>query len=138
MRTARLLFTVDDEAAIYVNGTEVVDTKAKRDADENAWQKAVVVDLGPNLHAGANTIAVQVKNRVNVNGAQTPGGFIARLRATFASGNPVTLDTGSELISGSSFPVPSLAGMSCRNWWKGVLSRTPASRSPYWAADSRP
>ena len=36
---ARLLFTVDDEAVVYVNGTQVIDTKATRDADENAWQR---------------------------------------------------------------------------------------------------
>ncbi len=43
--SARLLFTVDDEAAIYVNGTLVADTKALRDNDENAWQKAQIVEV---------------------------------------------------------------------------------------------
>ncbi|WP_053227235.1 alpha-L-rhamnosidase [Solirubrobacter soli] len=87
---ARLLFTVDDEAAIFVNGTQVIDTKATRDADENAWQKAIQLDVTSLLKPGANTIAVQVKNRLNQNGAQTPGGFIARLKtdsATFDTNN---------------------------------------------------
>jgi alpha-L-rhamnosidase len=34
--TGRFLFTVDDEAVVYVNGTQVIDTKAQRDNDENA------------------------------------------------------------------------------------------------------
>ena len=93
--SGRLLFTVDDEAAVYVNGTQVIDTKTQRDADENAWQKAQSVDVAAILHAGVNTIAVQVKNRLNGSGGQTPAGFIGRLRATFATGSPVTLDTGS-------------------------------------------
>ncbi len=88
--SARLLFTVDDEAVVYVNGTQVIDTKPIRDADENAWQRAQAVDVHSYLHAGANTIAVQVKNRLNPSGGQTPGGFIARLRA-----DAVTLDTSS-------------------------------------------
>ena len=87
---ARFLFTVDDEAIVYVNGTQVIDTKAIRDADENAWQKAKQIDVTSLLHAGANTIAVQVKNRLNQNGDQTPGGFIARLKA-----DTTTLDTSS-------------------------------------------
>ena len=33
------------------------------------------------LHSGANTLAVQVKNRTNPSGGETPGGFIARLKA---------------------------------------------------------
>ena len=69
---ARLLFTVDDEAVVYVNGTQVIDTKAARDADENAWQKATRVDVTSLLHSGANTIAVQVKNRPNPSGGDTP------------------------------------------------------------------
>jgi len=77
--SARLLFTVDDEAAIYVNGTLVADTKALRDNDENAWQKAQIVEVA--LKAGTNTIAVQAKNRLNGSGAATPGAFIARLQA---------------------------------------------------------
>ncbi len=88
--TARLLFTVDDEAAIYVNGTLVIDTKTQRDNDENAWQKAQIVDVTSLLKAGANTIAVQAKNRLNGGGATTPGAFIARLKAdatTITTGN---------------------------------------------------
>ena len=87
---ARFLFTVDDEAIVYVNGTQVIDTKATRDADENAWQKATQLDVTSLLHQGANTIAVQVKNRLNPSGGQTPGGFIARLKA-----GGTTLDTSS-------------------------------------------
>ena len=83
----RFLFTVDDEAIVYVNGTQVIDTKAMRDNDENAWQKAQL-DVTSLLKAGANTIAVQVKNRLNPSGDQTPGGFIARLKA-----DGTTLDT---------------------------------------------
>ncbi|MDA0182677.1 family 78 glycoside hydrolase catalytic domain [Solirubrobacter phytolaccae] len=88
--TARFLFTVDDEAVVYVNGTQVVDTKTLRDNDENAWQKAQIVDVTSLLKAGANTIAVQVKNRLNGSGAATPGAFIGRLKAdnlTFTTGN---------------------------------------------------
>ncbi|MBE2316363.1 family 78 glycoside hydrolase catalytic domain [Solirubrobacter sp. CPCC 204708] len=77
--SGRFLFTVDDEAAVYVNGTLVIDTKSIRDADENAWQKAQLVDVP--LKAGANTIAVQAKNRLNGSGAATPGAFIGRLQA---------------------------------------------------------
>jgi alpha-L-rhamnosidase len=86
----RLLFTVDDEAVVYVNGTQVVDTKSLRDSDENAWQKAQLVDVTGLLHAGANTLAVQVKNRLNPSGGGTPAGFIARLRA-----GSTTFDTSS-------------------------------------------
>ena len=96
---ARLLFTVDDEAIVYVNGTQVIDTKATRDADENAWQKATQLDVTNLLHQGANTIAVQVKNRLNQNGDPTPGGFIARLKA----GN-TTLDTSSAWKSAATAP----------------------------------
>ena len=39
-----------------------------RDNDENAWQKATQLDVTSLLHSGANTIAVQVKNRLNQNG----------------------------------------------------------------------
>jgi alpha-L-rhamnosidase len=78
---ARLLFTVDDEAVVYVNGTQAIDTKATRDADENAWQKSVQLDVTNLLHQGANTIAVQVKNRTGSGGGENPGGFIARLKA---------------------------------------------------------
>jgi alpha-L-rhamnosidase len=92
--SGRFLFTVDDEAVVYVNGTQVIDTKTQRDNDENAWQKAQLVDVTPYLHAGTNTLAVQVKNRLNGGGSQTPAGFIGRLKATFAGGEPVTLDTG--------------------------------------------
>ena len=49
--TARFLFTVDDEAVVYVNGTQVIDTKTLRDNDENAWQKAQIVDV-TNLLSG--------------------------------------------------------------------------------------
>ena len=66
---------------VYVNGTQVIDTKTQRDSDENAWQKARRVDVAALLHAGANTIAVQVKNRLNPSGGQTPAGFIGRLKA---------------------------------------------------------
>lgn len=79
--TGRFLFTVDDEAAVYVNGTQVADTKTIRDNDENAWQKAQVVDVTTLLKAGANTIAVVAKNRLNGSGAATPGAFIGRLKA---------------------------------------------------------
>jgi alpha-L-rhamnosidase len=89
-REARLLFTVDDEAIVYVNGTQAIDTKSIRDNDENAWQKALQLDVTSLLHQGANTIAVQVKNRANGNGGPTPGGFIARLKADGTS-----FDTGS-------------------------------------------
>jgi alpha-L-rhamnosidase len=88
--SARLLFTVDDEAVVFVNGTQVIDTKPLRDNDENAWQKAQLVDVAQHLRQGANTIAVQVKNRLNPSGGQTPAGFIARLKAGDA-----TLTTGS-------------------------------------------
>lgn len=44
-----------------------------------AWQKAQLVDVA--LKAGTNTIAVAAKNRLNGNGAATPGAFIARLQA---------------------------------------------------------
>ena len=63
-----MLFTVDDEAVVFVNGTQVIDTKTTRDNDENAWQKATQLDVTSLLHSGANTIAVQVKNRLNQNG----------------------------------------------------------------------
>jgi alpha-L-rhamnosidase len=96
---ARLLFTVDDEAAVYVNGAQVIDTKAIRDDDENAWQRAQVVDVRNQLHAGVNTIAVEVKNRLNQNGSPTPAGFIGRLRA-----DGVTLDTGSNWRSAATAP----------------------------------
>ncbi|MDA0165255.1 glycoside hydrolase family 78 protein [Solirubrobacter ginsenosidimutans] len=96
---ARFLFTVDDEAIVYVNGTQVIDTKAIRDADENAWQKAKLLDVTSLLHQGANTLAVQVKNRLNQNGAQTPGGFIARLKA-----DTTTLDTSSAWKSSTTGP----------------------------------
>ena len=96
---ARLLFTVDDEAVIYVNGTQVIDTKAQRDADENAWQKAQRVDIASLLKQGANTIAVQVKNRLNPSGAGTPGGFIARLQA-----GVTTFDTSSAWKSSTTAP----------------------------------
>ena len=66
---------------MYVNGTQVIDTKTLRDNDENAWQKAQIVDVASLLQAGANTIAVQVKNRLNPSGGQTPAGFIGRLKA---------------------------------------------------------
>jgi alpha-L-rhamnosidase len=89
-KEARLLFTVDDEAIVYVNGTQVIDTKPIRDNDENAWQRATLLDVTSLLHEGANTIAVQVKNRLNRNGDPTPGAFIARLKA-----DNTTLDTGS-------------------------------------------
>ena len=69
---ARFLFTVDDEAVVFVNGTQVIDTKSLRDNDENAWQKAQVVDVATQLQAGANTIAVQIKNRLNPAAARRP------------------------------------------------------------------
>ena len=87
---ARFLFTVDDEAVVFVNGTQVIDTKPQRDSDENAWQKAQQVNIGSLLHAGANTLAVQVKNRLNPSGGGTPAGFIGRLRA-----GQTTVDTSS-------------------------------------------
>ena len=94
---ARFLFTVDDEAVVFVNGTQVIDTKAQRDSDENAWQKAQLLDVTSLLHAGANTIAVQVKNRLNPSGGGTPGGFIARLKA-----DSTTFDTSSAWKSSTS------------------------------------
>lgn len=97
--TARLLFTVDDEAAIYVNGTLVIDTKTQRDNDENAWQKAQIVDVTSLLKAGANTIAVQAKNRLNGGGAATPGAFIARLKA-----DATTITTGNTWKSSTTGP----------------------------------
>jgi alpha-L-rhamnosidase len=96
---ARLLFTVDDEAVVYVNGTQVIDTKAQRDSDENAWQKAQRVDVASLLHAGANTLAVQVKNRTNPSGGPTPAGFIGRLKA-----DQTTFDTSSAWKSSTSGP----------------------------------
>ena len=50
------------------------------------------LDVTSLLHSGANTIAVQVKNRLNQSGGQTPGGFIARLKA-----DSTTLDTSQRL-----------------------------------------
>jgi alpha-L-rhamnosidase len=96
---ARFLFTVDDEAVVYVNGTQVIDTKAQRDADENAWQKAQQLDVTSLLHQGANTIAVQVKNRTNPSGGGTPGGFIARLKA-----DSTTFDTSGAWKTSTSGP----------------------------------
>ena len=91
---ARFLFTVDDEAVVFVNGTQVIDTKPQRDSDENAWQKAQQVNIGSLLHAGANTLAVQVKNRLNPSGGGTPAGFIGRLRA-----GQTTVDTSSACLT---------------------------------------
>jgi alpha-L-rhamnosidase len=62
------------------------------------------VDVTSDLHQGANTIAVQVKNRLNGGGSQTPAGFIGRLKATFASNDPVTLDTSSAWKSAATAP----------------------------------
>ena len=61
---ARLLFTVDDEAAVYVNGTLVADTKAApRQRQERLAEGAD--RRRHSARSGANTIAVQVKNRLN-------------------------------------------------------------------------
>ena len=51
------------------------------------------------LKAGANTIAVQVKNRLNPSGGETPGGFIARLKA-----GATTFDTSSAWKSSTTGP----------------------------------
>ena len=142
-KEARFLFTVDDEAVVFVNGTQVIDTKATRDADENAWQKAQQVDVTSLLHQGANTIAVQVKNRLNGNGDQTPGGFIARLKA-----DATTLDTSSAWKTSTtgpdgwqqpSFddtawtPARELAGYGSGPWGSNVS--LPAQPSPYLRKD---
>jgi alpha-L-rhamnosidase len=88
--SARILFTADDEAAIWVNGTLVADSKSVRDADNDAWRRGQMADITSQLHAGANTIAVRVKNRLDSGNNQTPEGFIAKIKA-----DTTTLSTSS-------------------------------------------
>jgi alpha-L-rhamnosidase len=93
--SGRFLFTADDEAAIYVNGTLVADSHDLRESDRDAWQKAQSVDVARYLRAGANTIAVQVKNRVTQeNGSPSPAGFIGRLRVAYDGAAATVFDTG--------------------------------------------
>ncbi|MDO8210455.1 family 78 glycoside hydrolase catalytic domain [Conexibacter sp. CPCC 206217] len=95
--TARYLFSADDEAAVYVNGTLVADTHELREGDRDAWQKAQSVDVARYLRAGANTIAVAAKNRLTQeDGSPSPTGFIGRLRVTYSGDAtaPTTFDTG--------------------------------------------
>ncbi|MDW5598591.1 family 78 glycoside hydrolase catalytic domain [Conexibacter stalactiti] len=94
--SGRLIFTADDEAAVYVNGTLVADTHELREGDRDAWQKAQSIDVARHLRAGANTIAVQARNRLTQeNGTPSPTGFLGRLRVTYDGGAPATtLSTG--------------------------------------------
>ena len=79
--SARILFTADDEAAIWVNGTLVADSKSVRDADNDAWRRGQMADITAQLHSGANTIAVRVSNRLDAGNNATPEGFIAKIKA---------------------------------------------------------
>ena len=56
---------------VYVNGTLVADTKPLRDGDKNAWQKRGQIDVTSRSTGGANTIAVQVKNRLDAEQQRT-------------------------------------------------------------------
>ena len=49
--TARFLFTADDEAVVYVNGTQVDDTKTLRDNDKTPGRRRSIVDVTSLLHS---------------------------------------------------------------------------------------
>ena len=76
-----MLFTADDEAAIWVNGTLVADSKSVARRRQRRLAPRPDADVTSHLHSGANTIAVQVKNRLDAGNNPTPEGFIARLKA---------------------------------------------------------
>ena len=72
------LFTVVDEATSTSTAPRST-TPRPSATPTNAWQKAQRLDVAA-LKAGTNTIAVQVKNRLNRPAARRPGGFIAACR----------------------------------------------------------
>src|SRR3954447_14519246 len=141
--SARILFTADDEAAIWVNGTLVADSKSVRDADNDAWRRGQMADITAQLHSGANTIAVRVKNRLDAGNNQTPEGFIAKLKAdsttvstssAWKSSN--TESTGWEQPSfddSSWTPAKELAPYGGGPW--GANVSLPAAPSPYLRKD---
>ena len=140
----RLLFTVDDEAVVFVNGTQVIDTKALRDNDENAWQKAQHRRRPRLLQAGANTIAVQVKNRLNPSGgadaraASSPACRPAARRSTPSSAwkSSATGPAGWEqpgFDDSAWTPARELATYGCGPWGGNVT--LPPQPSPYLRKD---
>jgi alpha-L-rhamnosidase len=74
---AQLVVTGDDTVDVWLNGKPLA--ASARGAD--SWRRAVFIDLGPALVAGANTIAVAARNS-----ATGPAGLIGRARVATAGG----------------------------------------------------
>ncbi|MGQ9462412.1 MAG: family 78 glycoside hydrolase catalytic domain [Candidatus Fervidibacter sp.] len=80
---ARVLITVDDQFALFVNGTEV----ARSDGKGFAWQRPQTVEVTAYLRSGENVLAVAATNEGG------PAGVLGKLVVEFEQGDPLVILT---------------------------------------------
>jgi alpha-L-rhamnosidase len=118
---ANFLVTADDQWQVYVNGQEA----GQSSGQANAWTQAQELDITPDLHSGANTIAVAATN------AGGPGSWIGKLGLEYTDG------TTSDVVTDGTWKASQTGPQGWQNpgfndsSWVSALSVDPYGSGPW-------
>lgn len=82
--SAKLLFTVDNAATVFINGQTV--------GSSDNWKTARVREVADTLQTGTNAIAIEAVNTL-YRGGPSPAGAICRLKVTTERGETIVVNT---------------------------------------------